>query len=415
MRAQGSPKAVATLLNHKLQPKGITAKTFVINSCLRIILEAAKTPLQQPLVDFIRKEIINLNTDAWQIVKVWGRQLGKEIPDWVEELKVSAEPTQSLEVLARQGDVKAIATLINQNLRGANAKVSLKGDCLQVMLEAAQVPEQKAMVSLIKTEILKLEIQPVTAMKLYGKQADEDFPDWYEEVSLISSTDIRSTEVQLSSLSSDSTTQGFSNTTMPLVAKEIDSIGLSNQIYIALKTICYEHLAHKLNSEDDKTIHEIVEHFIDGLESELKLDLEQFPKQVVSVAKPFGVQLDSGKTQSLVSDLATYNFAGVRLAIRELEKVTREVLQIDFPKETNGLKAFFTGAAQEFTANLFGKTTMSTEAIVGATIGTIVAPGIGSVIGGAIGGWLGGNKQEKAIQAVVEKYQKARAKLFQEW
>jgi tetratricopeptide (TPR) repeat protein len=103
------------------------------------------------------------------------------------------------------------------------------------------------------------------------------------------------------------------------------------------------------------------------------------------------------------------------LAIRDLERVTREVLQTDFPQETNALKAFFTGAAQEFTANLSGKTLMSQEAVIGAVIGSFIAPGIGSVIGGAIGGWLGGNKQQKALEQLIDKYQKARGKVFQEW
>jgi phage tail tape-measure protein len=49
---------------------------------------------------------------------------------------------------------------------------------------------------------------------------------------------------------------------------------------------------------------------------------------------------------------------------------------------------------------------MSGEAMAGITIGSFIAPGIGSVIGGAIGGWIGGNKQQKAIEAIIEKYQK---------
>ena len=37
---QGDPKAIATLLNHKLQSKGITTRASVKNSCLHIMLEA---------------------------------------------------------------------------------------------------------------------------------------------------------------------------------------------------------------------------------------------------------------------------------------------------------------------------------------------------------------------------------------
>ena len=150
------------------------------------------------------------------------------------------------------------------------------------------------------------------------------------------------------------------------------------------------------------------------METDLNLDLDQFAKQIVSIAEPFGLQLEQFRIQTIVSDVAAANFTGVRLAVRDLERVTREVLQIDFPQETNALKAFFTGAAQEFTANLSGRTVMSQEAMIGATLGLVAGP-LGSVVGGAIGGWLGDNKQQKALEALLERYQKARGNLFQEW
>ena len=48
-------------------------------------------------------------------------------------------------------------------------------------------------------------------------------------------------------------------------------------------------------------------------------------------------------------------------------------------------------------------------------MGSFIAPGFGTAIGGAIGGWIGGNKQQKAIEALIEKYDNAREKVFQEW
>lgn len=197
--------------------------------------------------------------------------------------------------------------------------------------------------------------------------------------------------------------------------QEVDGIGLSNQIYAAIQTTCYQHLAYKIGSEENKTIHEIVEHFVDSLEADLKLDLDQFAKQAIGISESFGIQLEQTKIQSIISNVIDSNFAGVRLAIRDLERVTREVLQTDFPQETNALKAFFTGAAQELTANLTGKTLMSQEAVIGTVVGTFIAPGVGSVIGGAIGGWLGGNKHQKALEQLIERYQQSREKVFQEW
>ncbi len=413
---QGDAKAIATLLNQKLQPKGIAAKASIKNSCLHIMLEAAKTPQQQPLVDFIRKGLARLAVDSWCAVKVYGRRAGEEIPDWVEEFQIRRETSQDPAILAKQGDCKAIATLINQKLQARRvvAKVSIKNDCLQVMLEAVEVPNQEQMVAYLQSEFQELGVQGINSLRLYGKQSGEDFPDWQEEIKLFADK-IESQEVQPTSSDLSLSSGMIEQVQNVSVVQEVDSVGLSNQFYTTIQTICYQHLAYKVGAEDDKTIHEIVEDFVDGLEADLKQDLDQFVKQAVNIAEPFGFQLERTKIQALISDVTDSNFAGVRLAIRDLERVTREVLQTDFPQETNALKAFFTGAVQEFTANLSGKTLMSEEAVIGAVIGSFIAPGVGSVIGGAIGGWLGGNKQQKALEQLIDKYQKARGKVFQEW
>lgn len=57
--------------------------------------------------------------------------------------------------------------------------------------------------------------------------------------------------------------------------------------------------------------------------------------------------------------------------------------------------------------------------MIGTAIGTVFAPGIGSLIGGAIGGaingWFGNERQQEEIETIVERYQQARSKLFDEW
>lgn len=412
---QGDAKAIATLLNQKLHPKGLAAKTSIKNSCLHIMLEAAKTPPQQPLVDFIRKGLADVSTDDWHTVKVYGRRASEEIPDWVEEFKVERESNQDHTTLARQGEVKAIATLINQKLQPNHivARVSVKNGCLQVMLEAAEVPNQAQMVALLQFEFQQLEVQGINSLRVYGKQSGDEFPDWQEEINLLVER-IEPQKAQLASLELSL----HSEETIPVetvsTVQKADGVELSNQLHTALQATCYQHLAHKVGAEDDKTIHEIVEDFVDGLEGDLKRDLDQFVKQVVNIAEPFGFQLEQSKIQALIADVTDSNFAGVRLAIRDLERVTREVLQTDFPQETDTLKSFFSGASQELTAQMFGTTTMGKEAIIGATIGMVAGP-LGSLVGGAIGGWLAGSKQQKALEALIEKYQKVRVKLFQEW
>ena len=50
---------------------------------------------------------------------------------------------------AKQGNPRAIAILVNRQLqpKGITAKVSVKASCLQIMLEAATVPNQKGLVT----------------------------------------------------------------------------------------------------------------------------------------------------------------------------------------------------------------------------------------------------------------------------
>lgn len=50
---QGDVKAIAALMNRQLQPKGITAKVAMNDSCLQIMLESDQLPDQQTLVAWV--------------------------------------------------------------------------------------------------------------------------------------------------------------------------------------------------------------------------------------------------------------------------------------------------------------------------------------------------------------------------
>jgi hypothetical protein len=77
---QGNAKAIATLMNRQLQPKGITAKAALKDSCLQVMLESAQAPNQQALVAFVRKGITGLGAESIKSVKIYGRQTGGEFP-----------------------------------------------------------------------------------------------------------------------------------------------------------------------------------------------------------------------------------------------------------------------------------------------------------------------------------------------
>jgi len=398
---QGNPKAIALLLNRQLQPKGITAKVSAKDISFSIIVESIKTPPQLQLVSFVRQVFVSLGIDIWQTVKIYGRRIGEEFPDWHEDILIEHKPVLSLKDSAKQGDVKAISQLIHQVLpEGISVKCSIKEDCLQVMIESSETPDQQKMEVLLKTEVAKLEIQPVKKLRLYGKQTGEDFPDWHLDINLESTEEIVDEILIIKE----------ANT-----INHIDGIELSNELYKILEEACYQNLAHRVSSEDEKNIHEIVKHFIDDLESDLKFDLEQFARQVNNLFKDFSITIEMSKIQSIISDITTGKFAKIKLAIRDLEKVSQQVLEVDFPEDSDQLTAFFRGAANEASAIFSGKTTLSKEAILGATIGSFVTPMLGTMIGGAIGAWFGNERQQQEINTIIEKYEKSRRKIFIEW
>lgn len=84
---------------------------------------------------------------------------------------------------AQQGDVEAIATLLNQSLQpqGILGKVSLKDDCLKVLLESANVTDPEHWVESIRSQILGLQIDCIAKVKLCGKQENSFEIDWQEE------------------------------------------------------------------------------------------------------------------------------------------------------------------------------------------------------------------------------------------
>ena len=84
---QGNPKAIAKLINRSLQPKGTTAKVALDKNCLQVMLESSQVPAPS-LVEVIRKGLIGLGVKSINQVKVYGRQLGEELPDWSQEFKL---------------------------------------------------------------------------------------------------------------------------------------------------------------------------------------------------------------------------------------------------------------------------------------------------------------------------------------
>jgi hypothetical protein len=94
---------------------------------------------------------------------------------------------ENLRQLAKQGNPKALATIINQSLKpkGITAKVGLKDDCLQVLLESAEIPDRQAMVSFIRNGLTRLEVESIRRVKVYGRKLGEESPAWNQSFEMM--------------------------------------------------------------------------------------------------------------------------------------------------------------------------------------------------------------------------------------
>ncbi|MCT7987198.1 EcsC family protein [Laspinema olomoucense] len=180
---QGDAKAIATLMNRKLQPKGITAKASMKNDCLQIMLESAQVIPQETLVVFIRRSVQTVGAEGIKRVKVYGKQTNEEFPAWSEEFEVEAPIVASLEETAQEGDVNAIATLIKRwlNSPGIAVKASWKNDCLQVKLESDEVPQEQSIIPIIQAGLIDIGIPTLASVKIFAQQNGDDFPEWSQE------------------------------------------------------------------------------------------------------------------------------------------------------------------------------------------------------------------------------------------
>lgn len=105
--------------------------------------------------------------------------------------------TQNLIHLAKQGDSKAISELINHTLRakGISAKVSRKGTCLRILLQAEKVPGQRTSTDFIHNGITKLGVEGIRTLQVLGQQLGDEIPSWSQSIEL-SSTSLDTSEAK---------------------------------------------------------------------------------------------------------------------------------------------------------------------------------------------------------------------------
>lgn len=421
---QGNPKAIATIINRQLEPKGIIAQVDLKDNCLQILIEAIQLPPQHIIVEYFRKSFTNLGATAIKSIKVYGKRPGEVFFDWHELFDLIESPAQELLEMAKSGDNKSITILINQCLQnqGIIVKVNLKDACLWVMLEAKETPNQQSIVPILTNEFDQLNIEYVKKIIIYGKQTNEEFPVWHQEINYDLPTKNSEKTVELLDLFSAYETkfQNIINVSSSQI-ENIDSIKLSNYLYYDfLQTKIYEPLLVRLKGEEEENkIHDIVNAFsISTLEEDIKLSMRQLEKQILKTLEDnFCLNLNINQVQTIFHEINNNIFFSLSNAIKSMEEAIKEVLAFNFTEETDELKAFFKEGTAGFINGFLGITPK--EAIVGAVIGNFIMPGFGGVIGGAMGGWFAGNnqqkEQQKKMEVILSKYDKAKNKLDKEF
>ncbi|WP_373534331.1 hypothetical protein [Microcoleus sp.] len=92
--------------------------------------------------------------------------------------------------LAKEGYPQAIASWLNSQLQseGIAASAHLDGDCLDIILEAEQVPIEHILVDFVRSQLTDLQPDSISKVKVEGREIGEIVPAWIQEFSLENNT-----------------------------------------------------------------------------------------------------------------------------------------------------------------------------------------------------------------------------------
>jgi len=136
---QGSPVAIAELLNRSLHSKNINAKVALRNSCLHIMLESNQIPDREELTEFIRRGINNLGSPLIKQVKVYGKQLGQDLPEWNTLIDFDNSESQSI----MPEKIKVHQTISNDNKNQNKREFINAQEFLEILVEKTNYAYQE--------------------------------------------------------------------------------------------------------------------------------------------------------------------------------------------------------------------------------------------------------------------------------
>ena len=88
--------------------------------------------------------------------------------------------------LAKQGNYKAIATLLNGKLHpeGINAKVNIVNGWLHILIEADELADKNILIDMVQNELIELAPESIKRVKILVKTYRDDYARWGQEFDL---------------------------------------------------------------------------------------------------------------------------------------------------------------------------------------------------------------------------------------
>ena len=176
-RLKGQQAAKASSLKYKSMKEMIYLVQENTSKYLDLLHEMQEADIQQP----------DPSTQPWSNPPATEQNHGQLSADRRQpKVDKSADATQAKVIkLAKEGNPKAIAALMNQLLksRGIHTLATIKNYCLHIVLESEQELNQKASIKVVRKNVMPLELSCITKVKVHWRKTGSQSPAWSHDFS----------------------------------------------------------------------------------------------------------------------------------------------------------------------------------------------------------------------------------------
>ena len=173
----------------QIKPLGLTLKIANQVNGLQVSLVSERGPISQSLVPLIQQQLVAKGFTANQPIQICGWQAGHSSPDWCQDIgpeELAAPDLPQVLKRARQGNLEAIATWLNQVLQPQQVKANVGmrrvDHLLYITLDGATIPEAASLLPLLQAQLEALALPDIHLVRVYGRQAGVKLPTWQQDL-----------------------------------------------------------------------------------------------------------------------------------------------------------------------------------------------------------------------------------------